>query len=145
MSGERKSNWEVVALFTALHLLCCGLPLLLFSGVSFAFLAPKWPYIGATVAVLGIVGFAWYRKRRCSTCPEKERFFSDPLTFHLTGMVCEGCAQKITTTLTALPGVREVKPKVPQKHVYVRYEPGSVQAEALKDALTKAGFTAVEA
>src|SRR5438309_2348021 len=47
--------------------------------------------------------------------------------------------------LTALPGVREVKPKVSQKHVTVRYEPAKVQEEHLKDAVGKAGFTAIEA
>jgi len=60
-------------------------------------------------------------------------------------MVCEGCAEKITSALTALPGVREVKPKVQQKHVYVRYEPANIQAQQLKEAVGKAGFTSVEA
>ena len=59
-------------------------------------------------------------------------------------MVCEGCAQKISTALTALPGVREVKPKVTRKHVYIRYEPAHVQEQQLKEAVTKAGFIAVE-
>ncbi len=60
-------------------------------------------------------------------------------------MVCEGCASKISTALKAVPGVREVKSKVPQKHVYVQYEPGQVHMEQLKDAVSKVGFTAVEA
>ncbi len=63
----------------------------------------------------------------------------------IPNMVCEGCASKISTALTALPGVREVKPKVAQKHVSVRYEPAKVQQQHLKDAVEKAGFTAVEA
>lgn len=65
--------------------------------------------------------------------------------FLIPNMVCEGCAEKISTSLNALPGVREVKPKVPQKHVYVRYEPAKVQEQAIKDAITRAGFTAIEA
>lgn len=44
----------------------------------------------------------------------------------IPNMVCEGCATKIRTALSLLPGVREVKSKVPQKHVYVRYEPSKV-------------------
>jgi glucose dehydrogenase len=68
MDNEDKSGWGVVALFAVLHLLCCGIPLLLLSGVSLAFLAPKWPYIGAGLAVLGVVGFIWYLKRGCATC-----------------------------------------------------------------------------
>jgi cation transport ATPase len=65
--------------------------------------------------------------------------------FLIPNMVCEGCAQKISTALTALPGVRDVKPRVPQKHVSVRYEPAKVQEQGLKDAVEKAGFTAVGA
>jgi len=65
--------------------------------------------------------------------------------FLVPDMHCEGCAEKISTALTALPGVRAVKPKVAQKHVAVRYEPAKVQEQHLKDAVGKAGFTAVEA
>ena len=60
-------------------------------------------------------------------------------------MVCEGCASKISTALTSLVGVQEVKPKIPQKRVYVRYEPSQVQEEQLKEALDKVGFIAIEA
>lgn len=63
----------------------------------------------------------------------------------IPNMVCEGCASKISTALTALPGVREVKSKVAQKHVTVRYEPAKVQEQGLKMAVEKAGFTSVEA
>jgi heavy metal translocating P-type ATPase len=65
--------------------------------------------------------------------------------FLVPNMHCEGCAEKISTALTALPGVRAVKPKVPQKHVSVRYEPAKVREQQLKDVVGKAGFTAVEA
>ena len=63
----------------------------------------------------------------------------------IPNMVCEGCAQKIGTALTAIPGVREVKPKVAQKHVSVRYEPAKVEVKVLKEAVEKAGFSAIEA
>ena len=64
--------------------------------------------------------------------------------FSVPNMVCEGCAEKIGTVLRALPGVREVKPKVPQKRVVVRFEPHRVQEPQLKDAMDKGGFVAVE-
>ncbi|MBJ7410195.1 MAG: hypothetical protein JHD15_07495 [Phenylobacterium sp.] len=64
----------------ALHFVCCGLPLLLLSGVSIgalagvsiAFLAKSWPILAGTAAVLGVVGFVWYLKRGCATCPRNE-------------------------------------------------------------------------
>ena len=65
--------------------------------------------------------------------------------FLVPNMVCAGCAERITTALNSLPGVREIKPKVPQKRVYVRYEPAKVQGQQLKVAIEKVGFTAVEA
>ena len=65
--------------------------------------------------------------------------------FAVPTMVCEGCAEKINDALKDLPGVREIKPKVSQKHVVVRYEPARVGRDELKGALDKAGFKAVEA
>lgn len=64
--------------------------------------------------------------------------------FAVPTMVCDGCAEKITGSLTALPGVHEVKPKIAQKHVVVRYEPAKVGLEELTSAFDKAGFKAVE-
>jgi copper chaperone CopZ len=58
---------------------------------------------------------------------------------------CCGCASKIKTTLLALRGVREVKPKVKQKHMMVRHEPAKIQEQQLESAVEKIGFAAVEA
>lgn len=63
--------------------------------------------------------------------------------FFVPNMVCEGCAEKITSVLNSVPGIRQVTPKVPQKHIYVRYEPAKVQEQQLQAAMNKAGFTAV--
>lgn len=58
-----------VMLIAGLHVLCCGLPLLLLSGVSLATILPSWPMLGGALAVLGIVGFVWYLRNGCTTCP----------------------------------------------------------------------------
>lgn len=68
MTGGSKNGRSVVV-FAVLHLLCCGVPLLLLSGVS---LAPDRPLTGAALAVLGVVGIVWYLKRGCATCPRNE-------------------------------------------------------------------------
>ena len=65
--------------------------------------------------------------------------------FLVPNMVCEGCAEKITTALQAMSGVRETRSKVPQKRIQVRYEPAKVHEQQLKDAVSKAGFTALDA
>lgn len=59
-------------LFALLHLVCCGLPLLLLSGVSASFIFPAWPVIGGVLAALGVIGFVWYLRRGCATCPRNE-------------------------------------------------------------------------
>jgi hypothetical protein len=72
MSKEQKSGVGAMAIFAVLHLLCCGLPLLILSGISLAFVRPSWPVIGAVLAALGVIGFVWYLKRGCATCPGNE-------------------------------------------------------------------------
>lgn len=64
--------------------------------------------------------------------------------FKVTNMVCEGCAQKITTEVTRLPGVKGVKPKVFQKQVAISYESDKVTQQQIKEVITKAGFNAIE-
>jgi copper chaperone CopZ len=66
------------------------------------------------------------------------------IEYLVPSMVCEGCAEKIGAALRPLPGVREVKPKVAQKQVYVRYEPSRVHQEDLRSALAAAGFFTME-
>jgi len=65
-------------------------------------------------------------------------------SFKVTNMVCEGCAEKITTALTALPGVKTVKPKVIQKQVLINFYPEQIKQDELKRVLEKEGFNAVE-
>lgn len=66
------------------------------------------------------------------------------VAFGIPNMVCEGCAEKIDGALHATAGVRDVRSNVAQQRIVVRYEPGTVRPEALRDAVNRAGFTAVE-
>lgn len=72
MEDQKRKGTSTFLIFTILHLLCCGIPLLLLSGVSLAFLVPSWPIIGVVVAVIGVIGFIWYLKRGCATCQRNE-------------------------------------------------------------------------
>lgn len=65
-------------------------------------------------------------------------------TFKISNMVCEGCAEKITTALKALPGVKDVKSKAFKKQIQVNYYPEQIEQEELKKALEKEGYIAVE-
>jgi len=73
MDQQRKKNMTFgFVAFAGLHLLCCGIPLLLFAGVSFSFVSSVWPVAGALLFALGIIGFVWYLKRGCTACPSSE-------------------------------------------------------------------------
>lgn len=65
--------------------------------------------------------------------------------FQIPNMVCEGCAEKLDGALRSLAGVREIRSSVAQKRILIRYEPTRIGPEQLKDAVNRAGFTAVEA
>ena len=71
-TGEKTGANRRVIAFALLHFLCCGVPLLLLSGVSLAFIAPYWPVAAGVLALLGVVGFVWYLKRGCAPCPRNE-------------------------------------------------------------------------
>lgn len=62
-----------IAALSAFHFLCCGIPLLLLSGVSLATLVPSWPVAGGALALVGLVGFVWYLRKGCATCPGNPR------------------------------------------------------------------------
>lgn len=58
-----------IVVLSVLHALCCGLPLLFLSGVSLTTILPTSPMIGGILALLGLAGFVWHRKKRAATCP----------------------------------------------------------------------------
>ena len=70
--NERKQGRAMVGALAVLHLLCCGIPLLIVSGVSLGFLFPRWPVIAVVLAALGAIGFAWFLKRGCAACPRSD-------------------------------------------------------------------------
>lgn len=91
------------------------------------------------LTTLGIRRGAPGREGVTATGPLADREFLVP------DMVCEGCAERIAAALTSIPGVREVRPKVPQKRIRVHYEPEQVREQQLKDALGRIGFTTLDA
>ena len=88
---------------------------------------------------LGIRRVEIGREEETATGPLADRDFLVP------NMVCEGCAERIAGALTSIPGVRDVTSEVPQKRIRVRYEPGKVREQQLKDALGRIGFTVLDA
>lgn len=58
------------------------------------------------------------------------------------GMVCDGCAERIGTILTPIPGVLQVKTRLWRKQVQVSFQAAEIDVEALVAVLGQAGFNA---
>ncbi len=118
-------------------------------GMALAAMGFITPLLAIAVMIVSIFAILVNTLRiRSLRLEQAEEKITGPLAqveFSVPNMVCEGCAGKISTTLKGLNGVQEVKPKVAQKQVYVRYEPAKVKQQQMKEALTASGFTAMEA
>lgn len=66
---QNKASSTSFIIFAVFHLICCGLPLLLLSGLSLAFVSSAWFVLGPLLIVLSVVGLIWYVKSGCATCP----------------------------------------------------------------------------
>lgn len=118
-------------------------------GMTFAALGYVTPLFAVLFMVVSIFAILlntlrlrWMKLER-EAVPEHVRLAERE--FLIPNMVCEGCATTIQQSLQAVPGVREVKSKVAQKHIQVTYEPAKVPAERLKEVIGQAGFTVLEA
>jgi Cu+-exporting ATPase len=113
---------------------------------ALGFITPMFAIIIMILSIFAILlNTLRIRALKLETTQEEATASMAEVAFKIPNMVCEGCAETITTALKDLPGIREVKPKVFQKHVYVRYESGKLKQQEVKDAINNAGFTAVEA
>ncbi len=55
-------------------------------------------------------------------------------------MHCDACARKITKSMSAVAGVRAVRPDTVRKEVLVAYDPSQVSEERLREQLVELGF-----
>jgi P-type E1-E2 ATPase len=112
---------------------------------TLGFITPMLAIVVMIVSIFSIlINTLRIRTLRLETVNQETAMALTEVSFKVTNMVCEGCAEKITTALTALPGVKTVKPKVIQKQVQVNYYPEQIKQDDLKKVLEKEGFNAVE-
>ena len=72
MENYEPARGTALLVVAVLHLICCGLPFLLLSGVSLGFLTPYWPVAAGGLALLGVVGFARHLKHGLTSCSRNE-------------------------------------------------------------------------
>jgi copper chaperone len=56
------------------------------------------------------------------------------------GMTCMGCVSSVKRVLGNLPGVTQAEVSLEQAQATVTYDPGKASLEALKTAITDAGY-----
>lgn len=69
----------------------------------------------------------------------------EEISLDVPNIVCDGCAQRIRSTLTSVTGVQAVKVSVWRRKVGVRYDASEVSKAALVRALEKAKFNVLDA
>lgn len=62
------------------------------------------------------------------------------VSFHVNGMKCGGCEASLTSALTALTGVIQVKASHVQKRVDVDFDDQQISVDDIEDAILDAGF-----
>ena len=69
----------VIALLSGFHFLCCGIPIMVASGVSLGSFVPSSNVAGALLALSASAGLIWHLRRRCGSCvPASEAVTSRP-------------------------------------------------------------------
>lgn len=69
----------VIALLSGFHFICCGIPIMVASGVSLSSLVPPSSSVGGLVALTASAGLIWHLRRRCASCvPTSEGAASGP-------------------------------------------------------------------
>ena len=112
---------------------------------ALGFITPMFAIIIMIISIFTILlNTLRIRSMKLETSHEEQVATVSEVEYKIPNMVCEGCAETITSALKDLPGIQEVKPKVFQKQVYVRFESGKLRQQEVKDAIGNAGFMAIE-
>jgi len=64
----------------------------------------------------------------------------ETVSFSVQGMTCGGCAASVKRALEAIPGVSNILVTLTTGSVTAEIDPTRVKAEALRDAVTSAGY-----
>ena len=64
----------------------------------------------------------------------------DQRVFHVIGMHCGGCAERIQTLLGRLEGIRQAQASYPSGEVRVAFEPSRIAESAIRERIEQAGF-----
>ena len=66
------------------------------------------------------------------------------IILNIEGMHCEGCSSRLTKILNNLDGVSDAKVSLENKKADLEYDEEQISIENIKEAISDAGFEAVE-
>ena len=66
------------------------------------------------------------------------------INLKVKGMHCEGCSSRLTKILNNLDGVSDAKVSLENKKADLEYDEEQISIENIKEAISDAGFEAVE-
>jgi copper chaperone len=61
-------------------------------------------------------------------------------TIPVQGMTCMGCVSSVKRVLGNLPGITQTEVSLEQAQATITYEPGKTSLQAIKAAITDAGY-----
>ncbi len=67
----------------------------------------------------------------------------ETINWTISGMHCDGCAERLQKVLSGKNGVLESKVSFSEKNAYLQYDAETVNPVQLKSAVVKAGFEVV--
>lgn len=97
---------------------------------------------------LGVVGLAFGARevvQFCCAVPSRaaeQTAQGVTSVFKVEGMTCSGCEASVRMAVGRLEGVREVQASYPKGEAAVIYDPDTVTAEQISQAIEKLGYTA---
>jgi copper chaperone CopZ len=62
--------------------------------------------------------------------------------FAIEGMMCQGCADSVTSAIAKLPGVQKANVSLAEKRAVVVADPSQVSAEKIEASVAAAGYKA---
>lgn len=66
------------------------------------------------------------------------------ISLKIEGMHCEGCSNRLTRVLKNLDGVNSANVSLENKEADIEYDENTLNTEEIKEAISDAGFEAIE-
>ena len=71
--------------------------------------------------------------------------YMETLNWNISGMHCDGCADRLQKVLSGKASVQSAKVSFPDKQAFLEYDSSAISSDKIKDAVEKAGFEIIAA